>query len=374
MDQGEFGLPKVLHGNKLINMFDLNPFKNHIGLDISDYKIRFIQFSKKNKQKVIISAFGEITVMPGQIVDGNIKDELAVTNLITKMIDNPTYGKIEKKFVNSALPEKQTFIKVIDIPEVPQNELKGTVGWGIEQNIPVKLENVYFDWQIINSFQENNVKKLKIIVSVAPKNLVEIYTKIIRNSDLIPINLETESTAISRSLINKNLKHDTSMLLIDLGRSRTNFIIYSHDTVQYSSSLDVSGHEMTKEISKQMNLSYNDAEKAKVIYGMDEKKARGAVRKILIPVIDRLIMNINEHINYFNTYVATKSQIKTILLTGSVSQTHGLSNYLKDNLDLAISIGDSLINLKIIDSDKVNWKNYKYSFTTSVGLALKEFE
>lgn len=374
MGQEESGQLKVHHGNKLINMFDLNPFKNHIGLDISDYKIRFIQFSKKNKQKVIISAFGEIPVMPGQIVDGNIKDELAVTNLITKMIDNPTYGKIEKKYVNSALPEKQTFIKVIEIPEVPQNELKGTVGWGIEQNIPVKLENVFFDWKIINSFQENGVKKYRVIVSVAPKKLVEIYTKIIKNSDLIPINLETESTAISRSLINKDIKHETSMLLIDLGRSRTNFIIFSHDTVQYSSSLDVSGHEMTKEISEKMKLSYNDAEKAKVIYGLDPKKARGTVRKILIPVIDRLIININEHINYFNTYVASKSQIKTILLTGSVSQTHGLTEYLRSNLKLSISIGDPFENLKIIESKKINWKNYKYSFTTSVGLALKEFE
>lgn len=349
----------------------INPFKNIIGLDISDFKIRFIQIDSKKKNKTFINSYGEIDVPKNHIINGEIKNNESIINLIKELIKKPQYGKIEKKYVNSSLPEGKTYIKVFEIPNVPSNELKGTVSWGIEQNIPIKLEDAYFDWYIIN--HDKNTNKLRILVSVAPKNIVDNYTDIIKKSGLVPISLENESTAITRCLIDQNANVKSSLMIIDLGRSRTNLIIYSHNTVQYTSTINVSGHEMTKSISKTTHLSYEDAEKAKIIYGLDEKKIKGEIKKVLAPIIDKLIDKINENIKYFDGYLATKSKINTILLTGSVSQTLGLSEYMQQKLNMNVIISDPWSNLILLKNQKdLKNKNF-YPFATSIGLAIKKF-
>lgn len=163
-------------------------------------------------------------------------------------------------------------------------------------------------------------------------------------------------------------------MVIDLGRSRTSLIIYSHNTVQYTSTISVSGHEMTESISKLTKLSYKDAEKAKIIYGLDGNKAKGEIKKVISPIIDRLIGKIKENINYFDEYMATKSKINTILLTGSVSQTLCLAPYMQSKLNLNVIIGDPWSNLTLLKGqEKLKQKNF-YPFATSIGLAIKKFE
>ena len=55
-------------------MLNLNPFTNQIGLDISDFKIRFIQIDTKKKSKMSINSFGEIDVQKNHIVNEEIKN------------------------------------------------------------------------------------------------------------------------------------------------------------------------------------------------------------------------------------------------------------------------------------------------------------
>jgi len=350
----------------------INPFNNIIGLDISDFKIRFIEIDSKKKNKTTINAFGEVDVPKDHIVGGEIKNEDSIINLIKELMKKPNYGKIQKKYVNSSLPEGKTYIKVIEIPNVPQNEIKGTISWGIEKNIPVKLENYYYDWHVINKTEGD--KKIRVLVSVAPKSIVDSYTSVIKRAGLIPISIENESTAITRCLIDANADLKSSLMIIDLGRSRTSLIIYSHNTVQYTSTIQVSGHEMTESIAKLTKLSYQDAEKAKIIYGLDAKKAKGEVKKVLSPIIDRLINKIQDNIKYFDEYMATKSKINTVILTGSVSQTLGLPQYMQDKLKLNVINGDPWCNLQLLKGQEGLKKKNLYPFATSIGLAIKQFE
>jgi len=352
-------------------MNNLNPIKNHIGLDISDYKIRYIQFHEKRGGKIKINSYGEVPTPKDLISAGSIKDEDKVSNLIKELINKPKYGKVDSKYVNASLPEKRTFLKTVNIPKVPDNELKGAVSWAIEQNIPISLDQVYFDWQIIDS-APNEKNQLKALTIVAPRDMTNQYSRIIHNAGLIPVGLENESLAITRCLVDQKQTNKNSLLIIDMGRSRTNLIIFHQGTVYFTSSIEVSGHEMTEVITKALNLSYEDAEKAKIIYGLDKTKARGVINKVLEPIMKRFVIKINENIGYFNNYLISDYKINTILLTGSVSQTLGLLTYLQKNLQLNVLLGDPWINLTFFDSKKIAPRSTFFSFTTAIGLALKK--
>ena len=80
-------------------MLNLNPFTNQIGLDISDFKIRFIQIDTKKKSKMSINSFGEIDVPKDHITNGEIKNKESVISLLRTLIEKPEYGKVEKNYV-----------------------------------------------------------------------------------------------------------------------------------------------------------------------------------------------------------------------------------------------------------------------------------
>jgi len=356
-------------------MPNFDPFKNPIGLDISDVKIRYLQL-KKRKKYSIINSFGEISVPTGLIKNGVIYNENQVANLIRKMFLNPVYGKIESKYVNASLPEDKTFIKTIQIPKVPEEEVKGTVRWGIEQNIPLSTDQINFDWQVLEEKTNDKSKKMNVLAAICPISLVESYTKVIKKTDYIPISLENESINTTRCLTDLNSVLKNPILILDIGYSRTILIIYEYNTIPFTSTLKVSGSQMTTLISQTLKLKETEAEKAKIICGLDKRKGKGAVRRILEPQIKNLIKKINETLEYYNTYLGSNKKINSILLTGGGSQMIGLNKYLQENLKINIIAGDPLTNIMIEKkkTDEILSKTSFTPYTTAIGLALKKID
>ena len=356
-----------------MSIFKVSPFKDHIGMDISDYKIRFFQTHALSNSKIRVESYGEIDTKKDQIVSGDIKDKNAVVELIKTMFDNPVYGKPDGKYIHASLPEKKIFIKTVVIPKVPENEIKGAVAWAVEQNIPLEIDDSYFDWQVLGPNHKNS-NSLNVLISVAPKNIVDTYTQILSDAGLTPIGFENESISIARCLIDQNSNIKKPLLILDLGRSRSNVIIADNNSVYFTSTVDVSGREMTEALAKSLDLSLQDAEKGKIIFGLDDKKARGKVKSTLEPVIDRLIEKISEGIDFFNNYAEISGTVSSVLLTGSVCRMVGLPEYMQKNLSLPVIAGDPWNNAPAPKIENNETKVDFLSYATAIGLALKKFQ
>ncbi len=348
-------------------MFALKPFQHSFGLDVSDLKLRLVQL-KKNGRKVSVSGFGEIVIPEGSIIGGDIKMPELVQNSIVQLVKN-THGNIKGQYVIASLPERKTFIKVITIPSVPSDELAGAIKWQTQQHVPISMDESYIDWQILDSFKDQGGVKQRVLVGVAPKVIVDQYTDVFKRSGLTPIALETESACIVRALMPIDQKNDESVLIVDMGASRTSLIIYAENALQFTTTHTVSGFMMSQSIARSLKLTLDEAEKAKVICGFDPTKAKGAIRAILIPVVRELLMRIQETIEYSPTSVSGK-KIEKVVLCGGASQLVGLKEYFQEALHLPIVFGDPLMNITnhkrvIIPAGK------RLSYTTALGAALR---
>jgi len=353
-------------------MLSFKPFKNAFGLDFSDLKLRLIQF-KKSRGSFRLQCFNELDIPQGYIVDGEIKDTSAVQDLLKKLINHPIEGKILGNHVVASLPERRTFIKVIEIPQIPEEEIFGAVKWETERHIPISIDEMYLDWQLLENIKPVTNNKLRIVVAVAPKIIVDSYTNILKQINLEPIALETESTAIACCLINEKAASVDASIIVDIGASRTSLIIYDYGVIQYSSTLEVSGNEMTNLISKKLNLTFEQAEKAKIICGLDEKKGKGVIKNILDSTIQQLIKKIQESITFYQTHYSDVHKINTILMCGGVSQMKKLNITIEKNLGMVVQLGNPLINLKNFKTTDKFTANRYLSFTTAIGLSLRIF-
>ena len=203
--------------------------------------------------------------------------------------------------------------------------------------------------------------------------------------------LEIESLAIARALI-KNKTSDKAVLLIDLGLTKTGFIVFSGNCVRFSTFIPVSSHSFTKIIAKSLNVEEKEAEKLKIKHGLEgkihfttkrnraEKKIeQGRVFEALIPALTDLLQQIKNYITYYKTHPSFKhfsknhKGIEKILLCGGGANLKGLSELLSIELKIPVELGNPLINLSPNAKKKIPkaFLEKSLAYTTAIGLALR---
>lgn len=326
-----------------------------IGLDISDLSLKLVQLNKSG-DKITIQAMGKISLPEGLIDNGEIKDRKKVIELIKKLIANPKYGKTSSEEIIACLPETRTFIKLIEVAKTP-NPISEIIESEIEKHIPMPINEIYYDWQVI----EKHSDKQLILIGAAPQDIVNQYTELIDEAKLSTAALEIEPISLCRSLLNEESpefkdQDKKNYGIIDIGAKRTNMTIYSKNTILFTASMPISGKDITANIAKTLDIKEGQAEKAKIICGLDENKAQGIIKNILSDMIEELIKKIKETINFYNDNYPKQGPISQILLCGGGANIKNLDKIISQSLlnkeysadqagAIEIKQGDALINL-----------------------------
>jgi type IV pilus assembly protein PilM len=340
--------------------------KNIFGLDISDGALRLIHFKKRGK-KIILSSYNDLAVSAGIITNGEIKQEEKLVQSIQQLIKTAKGRKIKAKNIITVLPESKTFIKVITVPFAEEKELSDSIKEEVKNHIPLSLEEIYLDWQILKKTQDS----IKLLIGAAPKTIVDHYSAVLEKSGLTPYVFEIEAAAIIRSLIAKDDKK--TRVIIDFGAARTGLIIYDKQTIQFTVSLPVSGNKITETIAKTLKLDLKKAEKSKVVCGLDPQKCDGALLKILLKPIENLARQINKSITFYNSNFSKPNSVAEVILCGGGANFSKIDKVLSEKLNLPVKIGNPFT--KAIQVKKLSIpKNKALSYTTAVGLALRAFQ
>ncbi|MBI2038583.1 MAG: type IV pilus assembly protein PilM, partial [Candidatus Nealsonbacteria bacterium] len=219
----------------MLDFFKLKP--EAFGLDISDLSMKIVNL-KKRKDKFSLACFGETMIKPGIINGGEIQDEKELIKIIKTAIVKAMGEKIKTKYVVASLPEEKAFLQVIQMPRLSEDDLKSAIIYEAENYIPLPIEKVYLDFQIVTPLQ-NHLDHLDVLIAALPKQTIDPYVNCLKSAGLKSIALEIESLSLARALI-KNELVVSPCLLIDLGATRTSFIIFSGSCLRFTSSIPIS--------------------------------------------------------------------------------------------------------------------------------------
>lgn len=345
------------------------------GLDISDFSIKLAQLKKK-RQGFDLTSFNRVSVPEGVIKEGEIKKEKELIKIIKKTVAEVKGEEIRTPYVVCSLPEQHSFVKIIQLPKMKLSEIREAVKWETEANIPLSLEEVYLDWQVVPSKIISD--RLDILINAVPKNLVNKYLEVLKAADIEPIIFEVESVATARSLI-KNESTPKPLLIIDLGFNRTSFIIFAGYSIRFTSSILISNQQMISDIAKKLNIGQQKAQDLKFKIGLDKEKEKGRVFNALIPTLTDLVDKIKDYITFYKVHDHLKAdhrkEISKILLCGGGAYLKGLPDYLANRLKIPVSLGNPWINI-LSSSSKIPAIPHKESlaYSTALGLALRGTE
>lgn len=352
----------------MLRFLDIEP--KSFGLDISQTSLKMIELEKKGKLTKL-AYFKELEFKKGIIEEGEIKDEDALIKEIKKFLRKTKSGKIKNKNVIASLPEKKAFLQVIKMPKMNIKELGPAIHFEAENYIPFPIEKTYLDFQIV----ENNPKlnHLSVLIAASPKKIVDSYFFCLNKAGLNVRAMEIESQSIARALIKNGFSLDP-VLMIDIGKNSTSFIIFNKKSIRFTSSAPFCSDDLTKAITGSLKIDEKEAEKLKIKYGVKKTKDRSGAASVAITtsLFEDLVFQIKKYIDYYKNH-GEEEKIKKIILCGRGSNLNGLTDFFSQELNILTIIGNPWINILPEDLNEVPGLSFKESigYTTALGLALR---
>ncbi len=348
-------------------IFDL--FPSSFGLDLSDLSMKAVWLDRTGGHDSVMS-FGSVPLALGNVVDGEIMNPEAVRSAIESLLEKSGPKKIGTRKVICSLPETKAFLRIISLPRMEKEEVKEAIKWEIEANIPLTLDQVYYDWQILDLNVVGEKGKMNVLVVAVARSVVDQFTEVLESAGLEVIGLETESIAQARSLLpEKNDKNTT--LIVDIGDRRTSFLIAIGSTPCFTSSVPLSSQMVTEAISKELKISFDEAEAIKIKHGLGSLAMKSPVLKAAEPVLESIAVEIERSIDFYVNSLRYSSGIDSIVLCGGGSNMNGFLPYMTKRLGKPVESGNPWVNVQLGREIPIIDKRRSVQYSTAIGLALR---
>lgn len=371
-----------------------------LGIDLGAGGIKIVELaSEKGIAQLVTYGYSQ-----------NSSDQIkSVTTQDAKMIGEVLKGVAKKAKVGTmrcitALPTFSVFTSIISVSEVNKKDLPNAIRLEAKKVVPLPLEQMILDWKIISEpapepaapknagktadpanklaeeigqIKSAQGKITKVLLTAAPKDLVQKYVDIFKAANFELKSLETEAFALTRAL----LGNDKSVsMIIDLGASNTNISIIDQGVPILNRGIDLGGATLSKVIAQGLKINFDQAEQFK----KDWNKIGGPGQEMPDVIKSALAPLINEVKYIFNFYQTQsrfiglsssgQEKIEKIVLTGGSSFIPNLDAFLSKLLNVKVYVGDPWSRTAYPADLKPVLDELGPIMSVAIGLALRNIE
>lgn len=303
------------------------------GLDIGRTYVKVVQVKVDGEKKTLMAAATVpvvVDAMKSEAPEDLKKVSVAIENCVKS-------AKVNTERCVVSIIESQAVTRLIEMPNLTDKELSAAISWEADQYIPLPLKDVNLHYIVVSRPQSaTGTGKMQVLLVAAPKRVIKKYSDIVRGANLTLVALETESSALARSLTKKT---DPATLIVSLGGSSTEIILARGGNVLFSRSLASGGQTLTKAVMSEFNLTPAQAEQYKIAYGLSEDKLSGKIAAILRPILDILVSEILKAVDFAKSHVENSS-VARMIICGGGAYLLGLPQYLAEKTSIEVSVAD----------------------------------
>lgn len=302
-----------------------------IGLDISTSGIKIMSVDPK---RFLVNGYGSIDSDPKQmraaIEDGT---STFLTDTIKDLLKNKIRGSITGNRVAIAVPTSRSYTRTFTLPASAERSLDEAVSLEAEQYIPIPIETLYIDYQII----ERKNKTITILMSAMSKTIIDNIIKGVENAKLSPSLIEPSINSVGRVL---TTTEDGTLptVIVDIGPTSTDIAILDKGSIRVTGGLPVGGNTFTLDVAKKMNISLENAHQLKVLNGLNAGPRQKRLREALTPSLDTIITEVRKVMRYYTERVDKERKLEQLLIVGSGSNVPGIGDYFTENILIAARV------------------------------------
>jgi len=334
------------------------------GLDIGTTSIKALSL-KKGGNSFAIESMGLGPAPQRGIISESPEDLHKFAEAVKQII---TSANIKQKEVNVALPESQVYTKIIEMPALSEKELAAALKYEMEQYIPLPLDQVKTDWQVLSPSTAQN-KTSRILIVAASLSLIKKYETVLDELGLVPSTIETEMLSVHRSIF-PLVNTASSNMIVHMGAATTNIAVVENGELIMVFTVDKGGIAITRAISLDLGIDITQADSYKKAYGLNKDAFEGKIGKSLFPILESILGDIRKTMLLYKEKNPNQ-QITQMILSGGSAQLPGVDIYFTNQLNIQVVLGSSF---QVYDMKNVPPEigADSLSFNVVSGLALKD--
>src|SRR6195256_1348003 len=270
-----------------------------VGLDIGSSSIKAVEL-KSSKQGYELMSFGLEALAQDTVVDGAIMDAPLVAGAISNIFETQ---KIKTKNVATAVSGHSVIVKRVTLPSMTEEELYDRIQSEASQHIPFDIADVNLAHQLLESIDS----QMDVLLVAVKKDKILNHTNVLAQSGKNSTVVDIDAFALQNCYeVNYDPDPGQTVALLNIGASGMNINIVRGGIPLFTRDVSVGGNRYTDALRKELDLSYEDAErlkKAEDIAGVADDH-RGTILRAVTGI---LILEIQKAFAFFRATATGES-------------------------------------------------------------------
>jgi type IV pilus assembly protein PilM len=319
-----------------------------IGLDIGTAGVRAAELSF-SRDAVTLERFGQVALPDGAVRDGEVLDPDAVAQAITSLWAQTRFSK--KKVVVGVANQK-VIVRQVDIPWMPADELKRSLGFQVQDFVPMPVEQAVLDFHALEEIAgDDGSRQLRGLLVAASAEMVGGTLAAVAKAGLTPVMMDLTSFAVLRAMGTPDELGMGSPVeaLVDVGARVTNVVVHQAGVPRFVRILPMGGEDVTTAVADRMGVPQTQAESVKqeLAFRLDTgDRALEAAARVADETVGQFVDEVRGSLDYY-TAGASAVPIDRLVLTGGGSRLAGLGSRLASATRIPVEHGRPLSALRM---------------------------
>ena len=321
--------------------------EGNVGLDIGTSAVRAARVVS-TKRGHSLAAFGQVSLPPGAVVDGEIRDAGAVSEAIAQLWKR---AKLRSRKAVIGVANQRVVVRQLELPYMEESEFRRSLRFQVADHIPMPVEAAQLDFQILDDYvADNDAHMMRVLLVAAATDMIETYVGVTADADVRPEGVDLAPLAAARA-VSPAARGESGLggaeAVVDVGAGITNVVIHNNSEPRFVRILPLGGDDPTTALAEHLGISFDDAEALKFDLGRGVGSAES--QRVLKARVAALVEEIRGSLDYYSSQEESEP-IVSVIITGGGSLTPGLIEHLEATLRMDVQRAEPLAELDVTKS------------------------
>ncbi len=345
--------------------FSLKGVGDFFALDIGTNAIRVVQLTPSGPDGWTLVHYGYAAVDSKTSFSNSSEAQRRLGEIVMTAVGQ---SGVRTKDVVIGLPSQKTFTTVIDVPTMPEAELRSTIKYQIDRYIPMSVDDAKVDWALLGQSVHDS-KQEEVLLASTAISYAEERLEFVEGLGLNVIAAEPDPIAMIRSLLPTNIPD--ARLIIDMGDQSTDLAITYGDAPRLVRMIPIGLQTLIKTAVQNLNVQEDQAKQFILKFGLAPDRLEGQVLRALETSLENFTSEVVKSMKFFQTRYPN-IPVGQILLSGFASTVPQFGDYLNSKTGVASSIANPWQKVRVSQQDQQQLAPISAEFATVIGLAQRK--
>lgn len=344
-----------------------------IGLDIGTSAVKLVELL--GGKEIRVNRLGMAPLPNGLVSAGEIKNPEEVGAAIKSLVQK---HNIQSKRIVIAVAGQAVTVRHLKLALQNKKELADTVRKEIEKSLPYTLDELYMDFQVITTEQQQKI--VEVVVVCAHKAIIDSHLEVMRYTGLTPVAIDIQPFALVRAAGFENLKTNENICLLDIGEETSDLMILRDGVPLFTRVIQLAGSRITQLIGESIGIPYTSADELKRVYSdifrdLSQISIDDIDYKVNLMVqkgMKELVTELKRSFEYFYLQQQDEAELSKLIVSGGGSKLKNLFPYLNHELKIKVIPCPQPENVICPSASLVEFDESLPIYNVALGLALRE--